>query len=238
MVFPDWPWPKPVLLKEIPKYNSMGLKVWDPRIYNEDYYNHMPIITPALPQQNSTFNVTRSSLAVMKEEIAKGLRVTQEIHNGNETWSTLFEPSHFFSKYKHYIVVKVSAKTSEQHKAWTGFVESKLRILVSSLDKNHKKSIELSHVHPKSHGSLHDSEGQFVTKWFVGMKFVKNQSKNKDGQQPLNVDLTGSIMNFKNFVTKKAKQCELCFKGIDIDVFIRTKETAHEISSAISHQEK
>ena len=106
----------------------MGLKVWDTRIYNEDYYTHMPIITPAFPQQNSTFN---------EEEIAEGLRVTEEIYNGNETWSTLFEPSHFLNKYKHFIVVKVSAKASEQHKAWTSFVESKLRILVSTLDNHH-----------------------------------------------------------------------------------------------------
>ena len=44
MVFSDWPWPKPVLLKEGSKFNAIGLKVWDTRIYNEDYYTHMPII--------------------------------------------------------------------------------------------------------------------------------------------------------------------------------------------------
>jgi len=68
-VFRDWP--KPVLLCS-PEATDLGFPVWDPRINPTDRFHLMPIITPAYPQQNSTFNVTRSTLNVMKEEFHNG----------------------------------------------------------------------------------------------------------------------------------------------------------------------
>ena len=42
----------------------------------------MPIITPAYPQQNSTFNVTQSTLKVMQEEFKSSLVICEEIMAG------------------------------------------------------------------------------------------------------------------------------------------------------------
>ena len=42
----------------------------------------MPIITPAYPQQNSTFNVTQSTLKVMQEEFKASLAICEEIMAG------------------------------------------------------------------------------------------------------------------------------------------------------------
>ena len=42
----------------------------------------MPIITPAYPQQNSTFNVTQSTLKVMQEEFKSSLAICEEILAG------------------------------------------------------------------------------------------------------------------------------------------------------------
>ena len=62
-------------------YKSLGLihKQWDPMSYPKDKFDLMPIITPSYPQQNSTFNVTRSTLAVMKREFKIGLHVMKKI---------------------------------------------------------------------------------------------------------------------------------------------------------------
>ena len=60
----------------------------------------MPIITPAYPQQNSTFNVSNSTRSVMTEEFRKGLAVTDQILGGAAAWETLFQPHSFFVNYK------------------------------------------------------------------------------------------------------------------------------------------
>lgn len=59
-------WPKPVLLKQPEDNTHLNLPVWDSRYNPADRLHLMPIITPAYPHQNSTYNVTRSSLTVMK----------------------------------------------------------------------------------------------------------------------------------------------------------------------------
>lgn len=57
----------------------------------------MPIITPAYPQQNSTFNVSASNKRVMMDEFERGMAITDEIMFGRASWRSLFEaPSFFF----------------------------------------------------------------------------------------------------------------------------------------------
>ena len=64
-------WPRPVLLRT-PEVTELNFPVWDPRTNPSDRFHLMPIITPAYPQQNSTFNVTRSTLEVMLAEFKEG----------------------------------------------------------------------------------------------------------------------------------------------------------------------
>ncbi|XP_023603687.1 ras-associating and dilute domain-containing protein, partial [Myotis lucifugus] len=147
LVFSEWEWPNPVLLKE-PEEQNLNLPVWDPRVNPSDRYHLMPIITPAYPQQNSTYNVSVSTRMVMIEEFKQGLAITHEILLSKAEWSKLFEAPSFFQKYKHYIVLLASAPTEKQRLEWVGLVESKIRILVGSLEKN--EFITLAHVNPQS----------------------------------------------------------------------------------------
>lgn len=99
----------------------------------QDRYHLMPIITPAYPQQNSTFNVSGSTRHIMMEEFKLGLQLTDDIMLNKQTWDKLFEPPLFFMKYKHFIVLLVSAESAEDHLEWCGLVESKFRLLIGEL---------------------------------------------------------------------------------------------------------
>ena len=70
------------------------------QINPSDRYHLMPIITPAYPQQNSTFNVTHSTRQVMLQEFCRGREVCTEIVLGRKTWLDLFEPISFFTLFK------------------------------------------------------------------------------------------------------------------------------------------
>jgi len=62
----------------------------------------MPIITPAYPQQNSTFNVTLSTRTVIQEAFRNALAVTENImiEKPGITWENLLEPTTFFFRYR------------------------------------------------------------------------------------------------------------------------------------------
>lgn len=70
-------WPHPVFLKDADATPRSDMSVffdmiWDPRNRIQDRYHLMPIITPAFPEQNSTFNVTHSTRQVISNEFKDG----------------------------------------------------------------------------------------------------------------------------------------------------------------------
>ncbi|XP_031622518.1 poly(A) polymerase type 3 [Contarinia nasturtii] len=229
LVFSRWTWPNPVLLKPLDNAN-LGFQVWDPRTSVADRYHQMPIITPAYPQQNSTFNVSASTKRVIQMEFERGYQITEEIMMGKATWEKLFEEPNFFHKYRHFLVLLVSSQTAEDHLEWCGLVESKVRYLVGNLERN--QYISLAHVNPKCfdrqekqatlNGSITDANDKLVTApycsmWFIGMEFKKTEN--------LNVDLTESIQNFTNLVHKHATSISLQKEGMEIEArHVRRKQ--------------
>lgn len=146
LVFSKWKWPHPVLLKQ-PSNVNLGFQVWDPRVNVADRYHLMPIITPAYPQQNSTFNVSVSTKKVILNELERGMAILEEIMMSQLPWNKLFEAPSFFYKYRHFIVLLVSSQTADDHLEWCGLVESKIRYLIGNLERN--QFISLAHVNPK-----------------------------------------------------------------------------------------
>ena len=62
LMFTQWRWPNPIMLtgiEDIPPSETEGryLPIWNPKIYPKDGLHLMPIITPAFPAMNSSYNV-------------------------------------------------------------------------------------------------------------------------------------------------------------------------------------
>uniref|UniRef100_A0A8C2KC88 polynucleotide adenylyltransferase n=1 Tax=Cyprinus carpio TaxID=7962 RepID=A0A8C2KC88_CYPCA len=233
LVFSKWEWPNPVLLKQ-PEDSNLNLPVWDPRVNPSDRYHLMPIITPAYPQQNSTYNVSTSTRTIMSEEFKNGLTVTDEILQGKADWSKLFEPPNFFQKYKHYIVLTASASTEENHLEWIGLVESKIRVLVGNLERN--EYITLAHVNPQSFpGSKENhNENEFVSMWFIGISFKK-----LDNSDCVNIDLTYDIQSFTDTVYRQASNISMLKDGMTIEAtHVKKKQLHHYLPPELVQRKK
>ena len=180
-LFSKWEWPAPVYLYRLPA-NDLGLPVWDPRLNASDKYQQMPIITPSYPQQNSTFNVTRSARTIIDDQFNQAKDITAEILKGTKSWDAFFEPIDFFGQYKSYLVLKVSPQPE-----WTSLVESRIRYFVQSLEHQHNK-IKLVHVYPYSFSSPNKDDADIT--WCIGLQFLQAPG--------LELNLSGAVGEFIN----------------------------------------
>ncbi|GIX70780.1 poly(A) polymerase alpha [Caerostris extrusa] len=228
LVFSQWPWPKPVLLKQ-PEENKLNFEVWDPRVNIGDRFHLMPIITPAYPHQNSTFNVSFSTRSILQTCFKNGLAVSDDILHARCEWTKLFEPENFFTKYKHYIVLTATAPTKKEHLEWYGLVESKIRILITHLERH--PSIELAHVHPQTYTPLEAEADVYQSMWYMGLKFNKSEN--------INVDLTHDIQQFSDSLTRQASSNNVYKKGMKIESkHVRRKELSKYIPAHLLGKSK
>ncbi|KAJ8107887.1 hypothetical protein ONZ43_g6594 [Nemania bipapillata] len=136
LVMKGWPWPIPVQLKHM-EDGPLNVRVWNPKIYKSDSFHLMPVITPAYPQMCATFNITKSTKAIIQRELERGVELTDKILGSERPWKDLFVKHSFFTHdHKYYLAVIATSTTKEAHKIWSGFVESKVRILVGELERH------------------------------------------------------------------------------------------------------
>jgi len=170
-IYAIWKWPQPIMLQEIEEDATLGLRVWDARRNPGDRMHLMPIITPAYPSMNSSYNVTESTLQLMTEQFRQADGICAEVlYNPSKSvdWSRLFQPFPFFEKYKHYVEVQVAADSEENHVKWEGWVQSRLRYLIG-IFQMHSYGCLLLHPWPfeLSDGTPHTSF------FFLGMQKKK-----------------------------------------------------------------
>lgn len=67
----------------------------------------MPIITPAFPSQNATYNVSLSTRNAMLTEFEKALIIINAVtdKNSGTTWKRLFKQFNFFKAYTHFLQI-------------------------------------------------------------------------------------------------------------------------------------
>ncbi|KAJ4462856.1 putative poly polymerase [Paratrimastix pyriformis] len=119
----------------------LGYDVWIPQ------GEMMSIITPNYPSINSTYNVSHSTLEIIKSELQRGLEICEAIERKEKTWADLVEPVDFFGNYVHFLEVSFSACGEVEHRKWIGFSESRLRFLVMNLER--RPGIQYVHPWPK-----------------------------------------------------------------------------------------
>jgi len=207
-IYTQWPWPAPILLTNIEDGGPLSRKVWNPRINTKDRQHLMPIITPAYPSMNSTYNVSESTKKILLKEFNRGKEITFEIENGkNKTWDDLIEPFPFWEKYKNYLRIDCKAKTEEDHRKWVGFVESRIRFIILKLEN----TFGVKYVHPHPDTIKYQEENwPFVSAFFLGLRIDVKATKEHGAK----VDVTPAVIDFRKAINEWRDKTD----GMEINV--------------------
>ncbi|XP_047327859.1 nuclear poly(A) polymerase 4-like isoform X3 [Impatiens glandulifera] len=212
-MYTQWHWPNPVMLCEI-EQEELGFSVWDPRKNPRDRTHHMPIITPAYPRMNSSYNVSLSTLRVMMEQFQFGNKICEGIELNKGKWKALFEPYLFFESYRNYLQVDIVAADDGDLLAWRGWVESRLRQLTLKIERDTYGKLQ---CHPYPNVYLDPSKTCSHSSFFMGLQRKQGEIV-QEGQQ---FDIRATVDEFKHAVNMYM----LWKPGMDLSVsHIRRKQ--------------
>ncbi|KAF0686266.1 Aste57867_21872 [Aphanomyces stellatus] len=158
-VYHQWIWPNPILLNnlidDVSAHLELNLQAWNPKLNPRDRLHLMPIITPAYPAMNSSYNVLDCTLALMQAEFRLAATTCVDIELQSLPWEDLFSESNFFARYvvrpappdpffatwtllatnwEHFLRIDITAD-APHFPAWFGWVESRLRTLFGRLEQ-------------------------------------------------------------------------------------------------------
>ncbi|KAK7261763.1 hypothetical protein RIF29_28082 [Crotalaria pallida] len=192
-VYTQWRWPNPVMLCPIEE-DELGFSIWDPRKNPRDRTHLMPIITPAYPCMNSSYNVSSSTLRIMMEQFQYGNKICGEIElNNNVNWRALFESYFFFENYKNYLQIDIIAADVDDLRAWKGWVESRLRQLTLMIERDTLGKLQC-HPHPREY--VDTSKPCAHCAFFMGLQRKQGEIA-QEGQQ---FDIRGTVEQFRHSV--------------------------------------
>jgi len=206
-VFSVWNWTNnPVQLNEDVK-KEVGfvcdVKSW-PTDVEKTIPHIMPIITPAFPVMNSSYNVSLTTKRVLisefnfaeklideinlnnsnqnlnglSEVFNKGLNnsIPKPITSNNFTWKDLFKAKNIFNHFNCFLEIDILATNEKDFNKWHGFVDSRLRHLIRNLEK-----IVQIKLHPNSNEyTLNDNKFKVNSSYFFGIEFVDPSSIKMD----------------------------------------------------------
>ncbi|KAG6005508.1 hypothetical protein E4U21_007902 [Claviceps maximensis] len=201
LVISQWRWPQPVLLKPI-ESGPLPVRVWNPKIYKGDSFHLMPVITPAYPSMCATFNIGRSSMSIINQELLRGLEISESIMVGKRPWKDLFVKHTFFiSDYKYYISVTTASKSKEAHKTWSGYVESKVRMLVQKIEQH--PHIALAHAFNKGYNRRHNckTDSEIAQVQDGSLDFLAKENELGNSSTPIADESTTTSAENKDMAT-------------------------------------
>ncbi|KAB2024718.1 hypothetical protein ES319_D06G105300v1 [Gossypium barbadense] len=192
-VYTRWRWLNPVMLCSIEE-DELGFPVWDPWKNPRDRFHHMPIITPAYPCMNSSYNVSISTLCVMIEQFQYGNKICEEIELNKAQWDALFEPYIFFEAYKNYLQVDIVSADADDLLVWKGWVGSRLRQLTLKIERDTNGMLQC-HPYPNEHV---DTSKQFAhCAFFMGLQ----RKVGVIGQEGQQFDIRGTVDEFRQEIS-------------------------------------
>lgn len=120
-------------------------------------------------------------MSLIHQELEAGATMTDQILFSNRPWKDLFVKHTFFTNdFKYYLSVTCSSTTKEAHRVWSGFVESKVRVLVQNLERH--QDIGLARPFNKGYERVHscknDAEVDQVQNG--SLAFVTKETKTAD----------------------------------------------------------
>ncbi|KAI4351064.1 hypothetical protein L6164_005449 [Bauhinia variegata] len=183
-VYSQWKWPNPVMLGPIKDHRYMVLPVWNPRRNLKDGKHLMPIIAPAYPSMNSSYNVSYSTLRVMLEEFQRGNQICELTEAKTNRWRNLLEPLFFFEAYNHYLQIDITAKNGVDLMNWKGWVASRIRQHILKIERDTYGLLQC-HPHP---GEFSDKQRSHRCSYFMGL-----QRKHGIGAQESQLQLSVTV---------------------------------------------
>jgi poly(A) polymerase len=117
-----WKWPEPVALTEMA------------RLHRPERRDLMPVLTLLPPVANSARNVSRSTLALLRDEWTRGEALTKRARSGAGSWEALFEPLDPLAQGEHFLLIGMRARTEDDLAACMGWLDSFVVGLVVALD--------------------------------------------------------------------------------------------------------
>ncbi|MBA0564671.1 hypothetical protein Golob_009592 [Gossypium lobatum] len=192
-VYTQWRWPNPVMLCSIEE-DELGFPVWDPRKNPRDRFHHMPIITPAYPCMNSSYNVSVSTLRVIMEQFQCGNGICEEIELNKAQWNTLFERYLFFEAYKNYLQVDIVSADADDLLAWKGWTESRLRLLTLKIERDTNGMLQ---CHPYPNEYVDKSKLFPHCSFFMGLQ----RKEGVNGQEGQQFDIRGTVDEFRQEIS-------------------------------------
>ncbi|CAM9353057.1 unnamed protein product [Ascophyllum nodosum] len=201
LMYHRWKWPNHVSLNELQSLKESSLAdgfpmhtVWNPVTNPRDKAHLMPIITPAYPAMNSSYNVGEPQMRLIRQEIARGWHMTKGVDSSLTNWADLFQRSNFFWRFELYVQVDIAAANAEDHRLWFGWIESRMRNLILALDQiEDVESVPFSNPLPNPY--LTNAEtGAVGNSFFIGLDFPRVE-KGKLPQDST-VDLTPAWRDF------------------------------------------
>jgi poly(A) polymerase len=188
-VFGQWNWRNPVLLTdtiaETPpitntarQTRAVQLKAWNPQTNPRDGLHVMPIITPAYPSMNSSYNVDYPQLRFMQQEMLRTSALFKtHVKSAANVYRKLFVPTDFFDRHKHFLQINIRASNKQDFVEWFRLVESKIRLLVSTLETPEVHAWPLARFFEPKSGSTDGSDkaGDGCEKvFFIALRFEQH----------------------------------------------------------------